>query len=245
MLSVWMALAAHAQPTGPEVPVADEAPPEGPSRYAAGVRYRNMWVPNGIVDSFYFDADDRDVLTEFARPKIRGWALGAEFGIQPFPASFQFFAEYININIEEGYWDDKESPPDYLDGDWIRAEGLGIFGLGASYTYELALTDVNADVWVSMHFGAGLGIGFATGNLTQWHPGGHPENVEFDCLAEDTAIQRKDKCKPDTDWRPPPVVPLVDITLGARVHIAQHAHIRADFGVHDMLYAGVAGGGEW
>ena len=229
---------------------AEVAPADSePSRYAVSYRYKRAWLPNGILDTMYFDSDDPGA-QPYDRPKVGGYVMGLEFGLQTYPSTFVFYAEYFHLGIDDGYWDDTEQPPDHLDGDWVTAEGLGMFALGANYAHEIALTPSGRDVWLGLHFGGGLGLGFTTGKLVQWHPGaGLAPNLvneisEPDCQPNNIAPDRLD-CAADDEWRPPPVLPIIDITLGWRLHIADHAHVRFDAGLHNLLYVGFAGGGEW
>ncbi|MFT5453968.1 MAG: hypothetical protein ACI9K2_000444 [Myxococcota bacterium] len=244
-LSVVLLSSAWAQDPSEAAPTPDAET----SRYAVSFRYKRGWVPNGILDTMYFDSDDPGALP-YDRPKVQGYVMGLEFGLQPLPDTFLFYAEYFHIGLDPGYWDDTETPPNHLDGDWIDPDGLGMFALGANYAYEVALSEQARDVWLSLHFGGGLGLGFTTGKLTQWHPGAElapnlaPVIAEPDCEPTEIAPNRQ-RCRPDDEWRPPPVLPIIDVTLGLRLHIADHAHLRFDAGLHDMLYVGFAGGGEW
>ncbi len=245
---MWYVLVAAAWAQEPTSELPSEAH-DGLPRYAVSARYKRAWLPNGILDTMYYDIDDPGA-QPYERPRVDGWVTGLEFSLQNHPNNFVFYAEYFHLGVDEGYWDDIDNPPNHLDGDWIAPEGLGMFALGANYEHEVAISPVDRDVWLALHFGGGLGFGFTTGKLDQWHPGAGlapnmvDEIAEPDCMPDEIAPNRLN-CKPDDEWRPPPVLPIVDITLGMRLHIAERAHIRFDAGVHNLLYVGVAGGGQW
>ena len=204
-------------------------------------RGRYMSVPDSILDVWFFDEDDEGA-NPFKRPSVRMYALGVEYVLKPRPANWIFYYEYIGSGLEEGYWDDVEEPAQHDDGDWVKPEDLGLHALGFNYAHEVEATDPGRDVWLSFLFGAGLGVGFVTGEMTTWHPGGN-ESVTSGCRLEDPAYLRKDTCAPDDDKRIPGVLPIVDLTASARINFAERANLRIDAGIHDMLYVGGALGG--
>jgi hypothetical protein len=204
------------------------------------LRGRYLTVPDPIIDIWFFDEDDEGA-NPYERPGVRMYALGVEYVLKPRPANWIFYYEYIGSSIEEGYWDDVEEPAQHDDGDWIQPDRLGMHALGFNYAHEVDATDPTKDVWLSFLFGAGLGFGIMTGEMVQWHPGGN-ESVENDCALDDPSYLRKDTCPSDGPKRIPGVLPIVDLTASARINFAEHANLRIDAGIHDMLYVGSAVG---
>ena len=101
--------------------------------------------------------------------------------------------QYIGAMVQEGYWDDVEKPAAHDDGDWIRPDGFGMLAIGANYAHEIYATP-----WLSFLFGGGLGMGFVTGDLTSWGPGGSQQTTtEAPCRTESPAYIRKDFCPDD------------------------------------------------
>lgn len=207
------------------------------------LRSRYLNIPNGIMDTWYFDKGDEGVNYPYERPKIRLYSVGIEYVLKPRPSNWIFYYEYTGSLMGEGYWDDVEEPAEHDDGDWINPKNFGMHSLGVNYATEIPVTPVTNDVWLSLLFGGGLGIGFVTGELEQWHPGSNPDNTELDCLPDAPSYERKDQCAPDGEKRFPTVLPIVDLTGSARVNFADKANVRVDFGVHDMFYVGGAMGG--
>lgn len=230
-----MTLALLAALTAPAA--AQDEPPE----LSVGARYRRMFLPSGLLDAGWFDSDDEGALP-YDRPRISAHLAGLELTVRPDPASFIFYAEYIAVQMPDGYWDDREDPPDHLDGDWLEAEGLGVFAIGANLAHEVALTDSSQDTWLGLTFGGGVGLGVSKGTIRQWHPGWHEASADPDCRPDDVAPDRLE-CAVDEESGLWPVVPIVDLTVGPRLHIAQRAFVRIDAGLHDMLYLGGAAGG--
>jgi hypothetical protein len=205
-------------------------------RYETNFRARYLAVPSSILDIWFFDNDD-DGANPFARPSVRGYAVGGEFVMKHQPANWIFYFEYVGNLMDEGYWDDVEAPPAHNDGDWVDPEGMGFVVLGANYGHEIYATP-----WLSFLFGGGLGVGVITGELTHWSPGSADTSDGEPCLSESPAYYRKDYCGPNGSKRVPRVLPMVDLTASSRVHLGDQANLRFDVGLHNMLYMGTAFG---
>jgi hypothetical protein len=234
-------------PPGPSTgaPVSDLAPvpfgqPKRKMQMEVNLRSRYMSIPSSILDIWYFDADDPGA-NPFPRPRARMYAFGVEYVLKPKPMNWIFYYEYVGSGIKEGYWDDAEEPPDHDDGDWLRPSNFGMHVVGANYAYELDATSPERGVWLSMLFSAGLGLGVLSGELEVWHPGPN-ESVRNDCLRDAPAYERKNECPSDGALRLPGVLPVLDLTMSARVNFSNKANVRLDVGLHDMFYIGGAVG---
>lgn len=207
-----------------------------------GFRGRYLFLPDSVMDIWYFNRDDPGA-NPYDRPKIRAYGAGIELALKPKPTNWIFYAEYMGNNVRDGYWDDVESPADHDDGDWIVFDRFSMFALGANYGHEVDVSSADKPVWISMVFGGGLGFGLVNGGLTQWHNGSNSENTAPDCLPESAAYERKDVCPNDGEKRVPPVVPVVDITYSLRLNLGDRASVRFDAGLHNLIYLGGAFGG--
>ena len=204
------------------------------------LRGRYLSVPSAIMDAWYFDADDEGA-NPFQRPNLRMYSFGLEYVVKPQPANLIVYYEYIGNGIDEGYWDDRESPPDHDDGDWLKPSNFGLHVIGFNYAHEIPISDDSKNVWVSMLFGGGVGIGILSGELTVWHPGGN-ESITNNCLRDAPAFERKDTCEPDGEIKLPGVLPVLDLTMSTKVNFAERAHARLDLGIHNTFYVGTAVG---
>ena len=204
-------------------------------------RVRWLSVPRSVLDIWYFNEKDPGA-NPFPRPRTSGFAVGAEYGIVKAPTNWIFYLEYMSNLTDEGYWDDVEDPGDHEDGDWVRFDNFGIVAVGVNYGHEVMLTHAESDLGFSLVVGGGIGVGFVTGQLTQWHAGSNETNTDPGCLPGSAAYERYDTCTADGKKRLPSVLPIVDITLAAKIRFAERAHIRIEGGLHDMLYAGGAVG---
>lgn len=216
--------------------------------HTVGLRYRHGFVPAGILDVWFFDSDDEGALP-YDRPKVSNDVFGLEYGLAMEPGggpSFLFWIERVPFHLDAGYWDDVESPPNHIDGDWLEPEkGLGMWAFGPSYLHDIPLSSNEKPVWVALHVGGGIGLGIATGEITVWHAGFHSESLDPTCLPESAAVERHGACASDGEVNLPNVLPILDITVGPKLHVTEHAMVRLDLGFHDALYAGVAGGGSF
>jgi len=221
--------------------------------YAVNLRYRAAWAPNFIFDSLWSNTVTVQESTgnaTYERPSVGGSVAGIEFALTPRPANFIFYIERFGIAIDEGYWDDIETPHEPRDGDWMRFEGTALWALGFNYAHEVPITSTDKDVWAALQFGAGLGVGPTTGQIEVWHPGvitvttGGTEIGATECGPGLLATERLD-CKPDEIDKLPPVLPILDLTMSARLDMWDHASLRLDFGLHNMPYVGGALGGQF
>ncbi|MCB9778373.1 MAG: hypothetical protein H6742_07405 [Alphaproteobacteria bacterium] len=210
----------------------------------ANVRARYLTVPQSILDIWYFDSDDPGA-NPYKRPKVHAWTVGGEYVLQMDPGHWIFYAEYAKSMMDEGYFDDVEEPADHDDGDWVRPDGLGVVAFGFDYMHEVVAVPTGPDhgaVGLSFLFGAGLGMGIMTGGIEEWHPGSNPDNTDTSCRPLSPAYDRVDACPSDGYKRLPGVVPMVDLIAAMRLNFSDHAHIRFEGGVHDMLFFGTSVG---
>lgn len=250
MLSILCALflsTSFAQEAPAPDPSADPAaPPAAPAAPAttrsflmeANVRSRYVSLPASILDAWFFRHEGEP----FERPRVRGFDLGLEWVIKSEEANGIFYVEYLATTIKSGYWDDIEEPANYLDGSYLVPNKLGFVIIGGNYAYEL-----HANEWLSFLFSTGLGLSFKTGNLIEWEPGDadttNPDNVDVNCGPTSPAYDRyTQSCEADGNIRLPPVLPILDISLGARFVIAEQAAIRVEGGIHPLPYVGTAVG---
>lgn len=203
-------------------------------------RFRYLSVPNSVMDIWFFDSDEAGA-NPFERPKIRMYAFGLEYVLKPKPMNWIFYYEYVGSGIKEGYWDDAEEPADHDDGDWIKPSGFGMHVIGANYAHEIDVSSTDRAVWVSMLFSAGLGAGIVSGQLQTWHPGGN-ETISNECLRDSPAYERQNSCPDDGSVRLPGLLPILDLTMSARVNFQNKATARLDVGLHDIFYVGTAVG---
>ncbi len=199
-------------------------------------RGRYEFLPDSLLNIWY----ETHAGETIQRPKVNAYSLGLEFDVRNKEANGIFYVDYMSSLIKPGYWDDIDSPPDYLDGEYIQPQNFGVVMIGADYAYELHATN-----WFSVMFGAGLGVAIKTGDLVKWEPGGNVGNTDPNCGATAPAYERAlglsdggDACANDGVKDIPTVLPVLDINLGVRFNIDDHASVRLEGGLHDLPYGG-------
>ncbi len=208
------------------------------------LRSRYLSLPDIIMDSWFFDEDAAP--GHLDRPKVMAWVVGLEYVLRRTPSNGIFYIEYMGSAMNDGYWDDKEEPPDYNDGDYIVPEHLGMVLIGGDYAWELI-----AENWLSFLFGGGIGLGIVTGGMTQWYNGANATG-DITCQQGDgrltspqnaTAYERFiSGCGDDGSKDIPAVLPIVDINLAVKFNVSHRASLRVEAGLHDLLYVGLSAG---
>ncbi len=212
--------------------------------HGVNFRARAGFVPDSIIDIWYFDSDELGALP-YDRPSISMQFYGLEYTVAPdiTGATAIFWVERMPLRIDAGYWDDRESPAEHIDGDWLEpSDGLGSVNLGINYAHEMALTDTERPVWLSLMFGGGLGVALGTGEIKTWHAGPNIDNTNPNCGPGAIAPDRAEQCGDDGVTQIPGVLPILDITASMRLHIVEYGSLRLDLGIHDVLYGGFAAG---
>ena len=231
----------------PEAAPPEEIADDVRAEMGVNIRYRRMWLFDAFIDPWYFDTEDYDgvgALDEaYKRPSISANTFGLEFTLTPQPANFVVYAEYMAFSMPPGYWDDRESPEDHLDGDWVETSGLGMIALGANFGHEFAITDDSAETWFGLVVGGGLGLGVVTGEMQRWHPG-RPSPTSTTtasaCPWPQDALKRAANPTPRASS---PRCFRCSTSPSVRVfHIAEVMTVRIDVGFHDLPYVGGAAG---
>lgn len=208
-------------------------PEERPFHHEFSFRVRGMTVPDSILDIWYFNEDDDGWALAEPRPKARGYALGFEYVIKGPSANGIFYFDYADSTMKQGYWDDVETPPDHTDGSYlVPQKNFGLVALGADFGYEVHFVrteDTNGAFGLSLIPGAGLGVVILTGAIDEWEPDnqGNPAYV----------LHAQGEPKTD-EVRIPKVLPMVDINLSLRFNFGNRVVMRAETGLHDVIYYG-------
>ncbi|MEZ4241347.1 MAG: hypothetical protein R3F59_35365 [Myxococcota bacterium] len=198
-----------------------------------GLRLRRVSVPKSLLDVWFFDDDDQDWAYIEPRPRIRGTALGLEYGLRGPTSNGQFYAEWVDAAVGDGYWDDVEQPAEHLDGEYLApSAALGLVTLGANYAYEAHLvrtSETGGRFGASLLAGGGLGAGVLVGRLDRWGP---------DAQGNPSYKRYLDGVPADSDKRVPRVYPLVDVNVALRADLGSRVLWQVEGGLHTMLYYG-------
>ena len=206
---------------------------EEPVLHEVGLRYRFLNVPDNVAEWWLHGPEDNPELPD--RPHVAATGVGIDYHLQKGTNVGVFYVEWLKALVTEGYFDDREDPPDYYDGDYLVPERFGAVNFGANYQAHFTVAD-GERLKVEPLMGIGLGLALLTGTLQKWD--GHIDEATGDLIPayEWYELNPDD---PDGEFELPPVLPLIDIVFGCRFLIDDHYAIRAEFGFHDMPYAGV------
>ncbi len=222
------------------------------------MRMRQLGVPDNFVDRFFFDSDDEGA-NPFKRPQIKANVIGFELALQHHPNVWTFYVEYLQSNVQPGYWDiigepefdnlagfgeylsdkEKTTDDDHESGPWVRINNLGGWFFGTTYKYTIPLTPMHRDTWLGLMIGGGLGMGVVQGSVSYWVS---PGLTDSSCLSEAPSYIRKDYCLPETFDSIPRIIPTLDLDLGLQLNFASRGHLRIEGGFHNMLYFGMVSG---
>ena len=198
------------------------------------VNIRGGWatVPASVLDIWYFDGEDNGG-THQERPRAHAYGIGLEYVIRTDEANGIFYLGYMPSLMKGGYWDDREDPPDYQDGDYVNPDHLSLFNIGANYAFE-----VKIQPWVSLLFGGGLGIGIRGGSIDKWDSKivTDSNGDQYKLLPWENFEQNPDT--PDDSYDIPKVLPVIDIQAGVRFTISEQANIRIYGGLHNLIFVG-------
>ncbi len=250
MLVVGTALAATPEPASTDsastTGVRGEKMGENKLTYEVSLRARYMGLPKSFMDLWDTRAKDegwalsKDAAPDWDhprdRPTIHGIAYGLEVAFRKGNGGGAVFFDWVDSNMKEGYWDDRDdnpAPEDFLDGDYlVPAKNLGIIMFGGDYQYEVPIVKpelTNNAFAMHFHVGTGAGLALMVGKLDRWVPGENDE-PSFQLYDQGDA--------PNSEKKIPRVLPVVDLNVGLKFTFADRLVLRVEGGLHTLLYGG-------
>lgn len=222
-------------PTAPQAP---EPPPAQPKRtYELSLRSRYVSVPRGLLDLFLVNGGDAEwPLPGESRPDVLGYSIGMELGVmQKEGTLLGFYVEYLGSLMREGYWTDRDDPPDGRDGRYLKpSPGFGAVVVAFNAFHDTPIVDdgqTQDRFALSFYVGGGIGIAGIVGHIDQWRlntTDGTPAYVSY--RAGDPPEGRVNLGSP--------IWPMIDFELGFRMVFAQHLVLRLGGGLHNGLQLG-------
>lgn len=218
------ALAQEAEPEeAPATVVADETK----TKLGVGARVRYVFMPEAMLDLFLDHATG-----------MSAFGFGIEVVRRKADFDIVFGLEYDSIAPENGlYLESGDDPganclatgecPDYTE-----FEDFALLGLDVSFIWHYKLHEA-----VQLRYGAGIGVGLVLGELyqtdTSCPPGTTIDDLEDPQHCTTTGFAR---VKSDDV---PPVVPIVNLQLGARFKVADQLTINLEGGFRDVFFIGL------
>ncbi len=201
-----------------------------------GLRYRRYTIPDALMDQWYFDIDDDGYPSQAGkRPSIAGNTYGFEFSFIEARNNHIIWFEYLDSEMDEGYWDDRnEDPIDHLDGHYVLpSDNFGFILFGYDYLHEVPIVRPdqthNKAFGLSFVVGAGLGLGIMLGELENWkYASGTPGYLRY---------QNGDPADGVVDM-PLKAWPWLTFQAGFQMLFGERVALRLEGGVHNGLFYG-------
>ncbi len=199
------------------------------------LRVRRLRVPDSVLDRFYRSEADADWPYFEPRPALAGTTVGLEYVTRGKHSNGIVYLEYVDPDVQPGYWDLVSQGSDPLDGDFLAlSKGSSLVAVGVNYAYEghLVKTSKTGGVfgW-SLLVGLGGGIAVYAGRLDRWRPqeNGSPSYQRY--LEGDRA---------DDVAALPLVLPLADLNLATRFTFGERFVLRVEGGIHSSVSYGAS-----
>lgn len=208
---------AHAQDDDDEVGDAIEAtalPETAAAKLGVGLRGRYVFMPKGVIELFLVSAESGVATAGFGLELVR---RKADFDIV-------LGLEYENISPDEGFYQDEEGE----DPDRVEFDGFAMLGLDVNFVWSTELAPK-----LHLRYGAGIGVAAVLGDVLQTDLN-CPNLDDFNtCVVDPTGDQNE----PSEDV--PPVVPIVNVLLGARFDVLPNLSVNVETGFRNLFYAGL------
>jgi hypothetical protein len=211
------------------------APAEAPSvtkdpnrrRWGVGARLRYVFVPAGFLELFN--------LTHATSMNSIG--VGGEVVTRKGDFDIVFGVEYDGASPSDGLYLKKGDNIQSPGPDFVKFDGLSAIGFDASFLWHAKLSDK-----VQLRYGGGLGINIVLGDVLQTDmncdPGTQPSDLDDPATPKCHPLPGGKVNQKSNDV--PPVVPIVNLILGARFKVAEGFSLNVEAGFHDMFFVGVS-----
>ena len=206
--------------------------------FMATARFRAVMVPPFLLGlAFDEHANNwQDGTTNFAYGVEFSWRRNQDFEIG-------LAIDYADLSMPGQFWLASDDPPE--DADWTTVD-IGLLSLVLSSYW---FWDVNE--WFSPYLGGGIGPALVIGEVNKYNPRpGTPCRTAGTynppgCVGENGEPDLDAYFDPAEKENIPPVLPVLNLTLGARFNISKHGVLKLEFGFQNYLFAGIAAGGQW
>lgn len=201
----------------PQLVQADDGASEPEVSYGVGLRLRQMFMPESILELFVEDAPGGGSNTGF----------GLEFIRQKGALTISLGVEYESLAMEEGIWIDKGDTIPADGVDYVAYDDFSWIAVDASFIWH---TNIVGDI-LSLRYGAGLGIGLLQGDVLQSDRICTGTTVDT-CNLPDPAGQA------DKPADLPPVFPVVNVIVGAQIRPIKSVAINIEGGIRTAPFFG-------
>jgi hypothetical protein len=217
-----------AEPPIEETPEdADGAPvvmqPAAKRTWGVGARLRYIFLPQSVLELFLDKATSLNAV-----------GIGGEVITRKGNFDIVFGLEYDSLDAKDGYYQDKGDDPAECGADPDKCpdfrsfESFAMISLDASFIWHTDITEK-----IQLRYGAGIGLGIVTGEMkvtdTTCTPNATLDNLDSSCNQVGVATDEEDV---------PPVVPILNVLVGARFMLADNIGFNVETGFRDVFYLG-------
>ena len=237
---------AKPEETGMEPTAEVKARPKDAVLYGAGFQFSGIFVPTWFLNAFLNHSTPLNSVSfggQFIRRKGNFDLLAS--------VNFGFYSP------RDGNYMGKNKSYD-IDVDYLQFRSLNLLSFEVAFVWHHEFTE-----WLSLVYGAGLGLGVVLGDIYRISAGGgtdgrgkcSPENAEdIDaCYPMGMDISRREEwlnqhsCNDEDSVASPclypekdvwPVIPIVHLLVGVNFKVSEQFSVRVDGGFHDAFYVG-------
>jgi hypothetical protein len=198
---------------------------EGPrTDWGVGVRLRNVFIPEGLIEFFVEDAPSG----------ISNFGFGIEGVRRKGDLEMSFGIEYESLNGEDGLWIDKGDSIPQDEVDLVQYDDFAWVTLDATFVWHTRLHEMFA-----LRYGAGLGLGILMGDVLRTDYVCTSDVLDMDHCAQRTSPPAENVRTPED--KVPPVFPVLNAVLGLQFRPVDKVSINAEVGMRTAFYYGLTG----
>ncbi len=215
-----------------DAPVSDtSAPPPPPDEFAdkelkddldsklgVGLRIRQLFVPEGIIELFLEDVPSGVSTTGFGLEIVR---RKGDFDIV-------VGLEFENVSPDDGLYLEKGDTPGLPgeDPDFVEFQDFATAGVDVSFVWHAEIAPK-----VDFRYGAGIGLALVLGDIIQTDTNCSTVGEIGSCSKDINGEQVNEK-----NEDVPPVVPIVNLLVGARIEVLPQLTVNLEGGLRAPLF---------
>jgi hypothetical protein len=208
---------------GSETTVTEQG--ETVSQLGIGAKFRYVFVPESVMNLFFQHSVGMSSVgfgADFIRRK-GNFDIDISFEYETItPNGCPTIADTTSSCLFVGKSDDPTLAGKYS----LHFDNLALLGFDVSFIWHTKIIP-----HVFLRYGAGIGLGFVTGDIKKVECNAGSTNLDANTCTENPAsFETVDK---------PPVVPIVNLLVGLRVNIVDKLTLNVEVGFRDMFYTGV------
>ncbi|MFW5967368.1 MAG: hypothetical protein ACOCV2_07615 [Persicimonas sp.] len=205
-------------------------------------RMRAVAVPGFILDIWYEQhANHWQDRTNFSYGLDFVWRKVGDFEIST-------AVDYANLGMTDAMWQEADDSAQSAELTEIDLQFLSLTFSGFWYW--------DVEPWFSPYVGGGLGVGTVLGDILTSEPeedtdcygglGGSDSFAPPDCFeGEGDEFDRDQFREPEVEDDVPRILPVVNLSGGARFNIAENVVAKLELGFQNYVFGGIALGGQW